>query len=311
MDLVPQPGVTSPVKSAPKLDPNATSNQTMPDTSLQRPGTANSSYDGSACVNRWSESTASSERSSHAPETQSSAPDVERGLSKTPTEQTNRDLNNNDNHNVNNNLGDQLSGRKTPTSALRSTNGNTTPFTGQESGAIPTLPQISTSVSGPWHGGHSGPFNDLDFFGNRTANSSPTATDPRGDGPQMVREERPMTATTNESMQGSPQDPNARHRHNDNHDRERRPRGSSQKTVLSRALQKANTAVLLDNAMNYEGAIEAYMDACGLLQQVMMRTSGGEERQKLQEIVGLYLNEPWGKVTTDFVAALHVHYPHQ
>lgn len=102
----------------------------------------------------------------------------------------------------------------------------------------------------------------------------------------MLYEERPMTATTGESMLGSPEGSNARHRHNDNHDRERRPRGSSQKTVLSRALQKANTAVLLDNAMNYEGAIEAYMDACGLLQQVMMRTSGSEERQKLQEIVG-------------------------
>ena len=293
MDLVPQPGGTSPVKSAPKLGPNATSNQTVPDTSSRRPGTANSSYDGSAYVNRWSESTASSGRSSHAPETHSSGPDVERGLSKTPTEQTNRDLNNNTNHNANNNPDDQLSGRKTPTSALRSTNGNTATFTGQESGGIPALPQVSTSASGPSRGDNSGSFNDLDFFGNRTATLSPTATAPRGDGPLMVREEHPMTATTNESMQESPQDPNARHRHSDNHDRERRPRGSSQKTVLSRALQKANTAVLLDNAMNYEGAIEAYMDACGLLQQVMMRTSGGEERQKLQEIVRLYLNERW------------------
>jgi hypothetical protein len=56
--------------------------------------------------------------------------------------------------------------------------------------------------------------------------------------------------------------------------------------MLSKALQKANTAVLLDNAANFEGAIEAYVDACQLLQQAMLRSSGGnDERHKLQEIV--------------------------
>jgi CRISPR/Cas system Type II protein with McrA/HNH and RuvC-like nuclease domain len=59
----------------------------------------------------------------------------------------------------------------------------------------------------------------------------------------------------------------------------------SQKAMLSKALQKANTAVLLDNAQNYEGAIEAYSDACDLLQQVMVRTTGEEEKRKLQAIV--------------------------
>ncbi|OKL60754.1 hypothetical protein UA08_04387 [Talaromyces atroroseus] len=48
--------------------------------------------------------------------------------------------------------------------------------------------------------------------------------------------------------------------------RSRRPGGSTQKATLSKALQKANTAVLLDNAANFEGAIEAYQDACELLQ---------------------------------------------
>jgi hypothetical protein len=56
--------------------------------------------------------------------------------------------------------------------------------------------------------------------------------------------------------------------------------------MLSKALQKANTAVLLDNAANFEGAMEAYNDACQLLQLVMLRSNGGEdERVKLQEIV--------------------------
>ncbi|PGH04750.1 hypothetical protein AJ79_06971 [Helicocarpus griseus UAMH5409] len=65
-------------------------------------------------------------------------------------------------------------------------------------------------------------------------------------------------------------------------------RGSSQKTMLSKALQRANAAVLLDNATNYEGAIEAYSDACQLLQQVMQRSGGNEEKQKLEEIRNTY-----------------------
>lgn len=65
--------------------------------------------------------------------------------------------------------------------------------------------------------------------------------------------------------------------------------GQTQKAMLSKALQKANTAVLLDNAANFEGAMEAYTDACQLLQLVMLRSNGGdEEKLKLQEIVGLF-----------------------
>jgi hypothetical protein len=59
----------------------------------------------------------------------------------------------------------------------------------------------------------------------------------------------------------------------------------SQKAMLSVALQKANTAVLLDNAQNFEGAVQAYAEACDLLQQVMMRSSGDEDKRKLDAIV--------------------------
>ena len=55
--------------------------------------------------------------------------------------------------------------------------------------------------------------------------------------------------------------------------------------MLSKALQKANTAVLLDNAQNFEGAMQAYSEACALLQQVMGRSSGDEDRRKLEAIV--------------------------
>lgn len=71
---------------------------------------------------------------------------------------------------------------------------------------------------------------------------------------------------------------------------ENRQHGQSQKAMLSKALQKANTAVLLDNAANFEGAMEAYTDACNLLQLVMMRSNGGdEEKHKLQEIRDTYM----------------------
>lgn len=57
--------------------------------------------------------------------------------------------------------------------------------------------------------------------------------------------------------------------------------------MLSRALQKANTAVLLDNAQNFEGAMEAYADACHLLHQVMRANPREEDKQKLRDIVRL------------------------
>jgi hypothetical protein len=55
--------------------------------------------------------------------------------------------------------------------------------------------------------------------------------------------------------------------------------------MLSKALQKANMAVQLDNAENPEGAREAYAEACDLLQQVLQRTGGEEDRKKLEAIV--------------------------
>ena len=59
----------------------------------------------------------------------------------------------------------------------------------------------------------------------------------------------------------------------------------SQKAMLSKALQKANTAVLLDNAQNFDGATQAYSEACSLLQQVMLRSAGDEDKRKLEAIV--------------------------
>ncbi|KAL8934234.1 MAG: hypothetical protein Q9216_006009 [Gyalolechia sp. 2 TL-2023] len=70
---------------------------------------------------------------------------------------------------------------------------------------------------------------------------------------------------------------------NDRYARERR--APSQKAMLSKALQKAKHAVLLDNAQNFEGAMDAYGDACALLQSVMQRSSGDEYLMKLESVV--------------------------
>ncbi|KAH8887871.1 hypothetical protein GQ53DRAFT_768178 [Thozetella sp. PMI_491] len=70
--------------------------------------------------------------------------------------------------------------------------------------------------------------------------------------------------------------------------RTRSSKTSSQKAMLSKALQKANTAVEFDNAANFEGARSAYSEACELLQQVLQRTSGEEDRKKLEAIRKTY-----------------------
>jgi len=72
--------------------------------------------------------------------------------------------------------------------------------------------------------------------------------------------------------------------------RTREGKEKDKKAMLSKALQKANTAVLLDNAQNFEGALEAYSDACRLLQQVMDRSSADEDKRKLEAIRVTYTN---------------------
>lgn len=67
--------------------------------------------------------------------------------------------------------------------------------------------------------------------------------------------------------------------------RQQRRRAPSQKALLSKALAKANHAVVLDGRQNIEGAILAYGDACNLLRQVMLRSSGDEDRKKLEAVV--------------------------
>ena len=73
-------------------------------------------------------------------------------------------------------------------------------------------------------------------------------------------------------------------------DRVQKRKAPSQKAILSRALQKAHHAVTLDQHSNFEGAMHAYQDACILLQKVMIRSSGLEDRQKLDAVVSSWLS---------------------
>ncbi|UKZ50292.1 hypothetical protein TrVGV298_004549 [Trichoderma virens] len=105
----------------------------------------------------------------------------------------------------------------------------------------------------------------------------------------------------------------------------RAQKNPSQKAMLSRALQKANTAVQLDNAQNFEGAREAYSEACDLLQQVLDRTAGDEDKRKLEAIRQTYTSRideldqmgPWQDETVkalparpeseDYSASIYMH----
>ena len=75
--------------------------------------------------------------------------------------------------------------------------------------------------------------------------------------------------------------------HREYHGRQPKRRAPSQKALLSKALAKANHAVVLDGRANVEGAILAYGDACTLLRQVMIRSSGDDDRRKLEAVVSL------------------------
>ena len=85
--------------------------------------------------------------------------------------------------------------------------------------------------------------------------------------------------------------------------RDKGNRPPSQKAMLSRALQKANSAVQLDNATNVDGARDAYAEACDLLQQVLVRTTGDEDRRKLEAIVSSGSGPPRADTSN------HVAYP--
>ncbi|RCI12181.1 hypothetical protein L249_0595, partial [Ophiocordyceps polyrhachis-furcata BCC 54312] len=60
------------------------------------------------------------------------------------------------------------------------------------------------------------------------------------------------------------------------------------KDILSRALEQANVAVELDRTQNFEAARPAYLEACKFLRHVLQKTSGDEDKRKLEQIYVTY-----------------------
>ncbi|KAI9668397.1 MAG: hypothetical protein M1831_001151 [Alyxoria varia] len=71
--------------------------------------------------------------------------------------------------------------------------------------------------------------------------------------------------------------------------RKRSRREKEKKIMLSKALQRANEAVHLDNEQKYTQAVTAYGEACELLDSVMSRTSSEDDKGKLTAIRGTYM----------------------
>lgn len=129
-----------------------------------------------------------------------------------------------------------------------------------------------------------------DYFGKAWEESTPRAFAANADSPASLQ----TNGENNRRLVAEGEKPRRGHsRHRSQAGKSSNSTGSnrnsskqpSQKAMLSKALQKANTAVLLDNAQNFEGAMQAYSEACALLQQVMIRSSGDEDRRKLEAIV--------------------------
>ena len=102
-------------------------------------------------------------------------------------------------------------------------------------------------------------------------------SDYRDDGPRTaLPSSRHVEAQVEVSRPGTAGESSRRHKRS----RTREKGEKDKKAMLSKALQKANTAVLLDNAQNFEGALDAYRDACRLLQHVMDRSYGADDKRK-------------------------------
>lgn len=80
--------------------------------------------------------------------------------------------------------------------------------------------------------------------------------------------------------------PSKRRRNSSNGDH----RTATQRTILSDALSKAHTAVRLDNAQDFGGAVDVYAEACELLREVMLRSADDESIKKYAALSSSYLN---------------------
>ncbi|KXJ95013.1 hypothetical protein Micbo1qcDRAFT_192161 [Microdochium bolleyi] len=154
-------------------------------------------------------------------------------------------------------------------------------FAGPTGAFFRNSPVVTTpnSVFAPQNGGGSDYFWDaIADRGTRNTSSKPTGT------ARIVA----LASANDQNMPGHTRNRSSNAKGSSDSGKTRDRSKPSQKAMLSKALGKANTAVQLDNAQNYEGAREAYVEACDLLHLVLARTTGEEDRKKLEAIRGTY-----------------------
>ncbi|RYP10792.1 hypothetical protein DL764_000414 [Monosporascus ibericus] len=124
--------------------------------------------------------------------------------------------------------------------------------------------------------------NPSDSLAAASNTSSPAAT--RGNSPALL----PAAPVVRDTMRGHTRNRSSTGNGGSEPPKPEKRSKPSQKAMLSKALSKANMAVHLDNAQEYERARESYIEACDLLCQVLARTTGEEDRKKLEAIRRTY-----------------------
>ncbi|KAG9237580.1 hypothetical protein BJ875DRAFT_142848 [Amylocarpus encephaloides] len=254
---------------------------------------------GNSNVNRWSKSTASSAASTHSTHRRASSTTRRMSLSGSTTFLLGAD----------NTTPEKKQYRNPSLTAYGPP--STRPFGNSLTlPPIVTLPSLQTSVengSSPLNGPNTPSPSTAgllsaavrttvpDYFGRAWEDSTPRAFSANAESKSAVSQDDDKARPSQGQEGRRPSRGHSRHRSGAGKSSgtgsggsNRNSKGSSQKAMLSKALQKANTAVLLDNAQNFEGAMQAYSEACGLLQQVMSRSSGDEDRRKLEAIHNTY-----------------------
>ncbi|KAK8153088.1 hypothetical protein IWX90DRAFT_80872 [Phyllosticta citrichinensis] len=200
--------------------------------------------------------------------------------------------NDNNNHNNFTNSATTNNGNRTPTAFNSGTDHFTTkPIVGASSSPRkPGQPGLASPFAGestpPGHK-YSRLHSSTSSSQARAASALDSSTSHNTKELSTKRKDHPGSKQREHSVGGNDKSRDERRRRSS---RNRDQGDKEKKTMLSRALQKANTAVLLDNAQNFEGAMEAYADACKLLSQVMRRSTGEEDRKKLEAIRMTYTN---------------------
>ena len=79
----------------------------------------------------------------------------------------------------------------------------------------------------------------------------------------------------------------ASNNNNDDNNDDEMDEETKKKTQIEKALEKANAAVLIDSANNFQGAVKFYEEAVTLIQDVLLADPFRTDRLRLQNIVSM------------------------